>query len=211
MAKHSYTRNFTEDEDKFLKDNYLVIPTKRMSLMLGRNESSARQRMKRLGITVPADIIAKFRANSQIKKGATPPNKGKKQSEYMSKEAIEKCKPTQFKKGQKPHNTRAADGEFSDRKDKTGKVYRHIRVSIGKWVLYHSYLWEKKYGKIPKGHCLWFKDGNSMNITLDNLELITRAENVRRNSVHRYTPEMKQAFRLIKKINKTIKSYGYDK
>ena len=29
---------------------------------------------------------------------------------------------------------------------------------------------------MPKGHCLMFADGNPMNVTLDNLMLITRAE-----------------------------------
>ena len=40
----------------------------------------------------------------RYKKGSVPSNKGKKQSEYMSPEAIEKTKKTRFKKGNTPKN-----------------------------------------------------------------------------------------------------------
>lgn len=35
---------------------------------------------------------------------------------------------------------------------------------------------------MPSGHCLWAKDGNSLNTDPDNWELITRKENRIRNS-----------------------------
>lgn len=107
----------------------------------------------------------------------------------MTPDAIEKTKGTRFKKGQLPHNTKSRDGVITIRHDhpdrNNGRSYKYIRVSLGKWVPYHRYLWEKKYGKIPSGHCLWFKDGNSLNCRPSNLELITRKENYDRNSARK--------------------------
>lgn len=53
--------------------------------------------------------------------------------------------------------------------------YIEIKVKQpDKWVKKHIYIYEKVYGKIPKGKCLLFKDGNKMNCSLDNLILIDR-------------------------------------
>lgn len=54
----------------------------------------------------------------------------------------------------------------------------------------HLLLWEEVHGQIPDGHALVFKDGDKTHITLDNLELITRAELMRRNSIQRYGKEI---------------------
>jgi hypothetical protein len=50
-----------------------------------------------------------------FKKGHATFNKGKKQTEYMSDEAIERCKATQFKHGSTPWNTKE-DGLVSWRR-----------------------------------------------------------------------------------------------
>ncbi|NII81698.1 MULTISPECIES: hypothetical protein [unclassified Pedobacter] len=125
-------RKFTPEEDKYLRDNYLSIPAKRMSKNLGRSESSARQRMALLGIVVPVHITEKFKLESRIKPGNIPPNKGKKQTDYMSAEAIERTKATRFNKGNEPHNTKH-DGY--ERISKDG--YVQIRVTKGKFRLKH--------------------------------------------------------------------------
>jgi len=46
-----------------------------------------------------------------------------------------------------------------------------------KWRFKHTLLWEAAHGPIPKGHMLIFKDRDRRNITLDNLRLVTIAEN----------------------------------
>jgi hypothetical protein len=40
----------------------------------------------------------------------------------------------------------------------------------------HRYIWEKQNGEIPKGMHIHHKDGNSLNNTLGNLELVTTKE-----------------------------------
>ncbi len=85
-----------------------------------------------------------------------------------------------FKKGHLPHNTKH-DGAITIRYHKTGRTgkmrpYKYIRLRLGKWKEYHLYLWEKKHGKVPKGHRVMFRDNDSMNCTLRNLVLRTEQE-----------------------------------
>lgn len=52
--------------------------------------------------------------------------------------------------------------------------YTFIKVGEYNWIPKHRYLYEKHIGKIPKGHVVVFKDGNSQNFDLDNLMLADR-------------------------------------
>lgn len=168
---------FTPKEDQYLRDNYLKIPAKTMSRNLGRSESGARQRMILLGLKVPREITEKFRLDSCFKSGQCPPNKGRKMTEWMSPEAIERTKATRFKKGNVPPNTKY-DG--AERICKDG--YIEIRISKGKYVHKHRHEWEKVYGPIPEGLILVCRTENKLNSHPDNWELITRVENMNRNS-----------------------------
>lgn len=170
---------FTQQEDDYIRANYLLIPTTRISKLMGRNESSARQRIKLLGLSIPKHIIAKFKADSYIKKGATPPNKGKKQSDYMTAEQIERTKATRFTKGQLPHNTKY-DG--AERITKDG--YVEVRVSKGNYKLKHRVEWEKVNPKISPNHILTCKSEDKTNCHPDNWKMITRKEHVINNSDH---------------------------
>lgn len=51
----------------------------------------------------------------------------------------------------------------------------HIKVG-GKWRLKHVVIWEEANGKVPEGHVLIFADQNPMNVTLDNLILVSRRQ-----------------------------------
>jgi hypothetical protein len=204
-----FGRKFTQEEDAFLIANYLTMPCKRMAKQLGRADSVARQRLTRLGITVPPEVAERFRQASYIKAGHTPMNKGRKQSEYMSKDMIAKTAATRFKKGDLPHNTKEANGELSIRKDtKTGIDYVYIRVSIGVWQLYQRYQYEKFIGKIPAGCVVILKDGNPNNCHPFNLELISKKENMQRNTIHRYPQDLIQTMKVLSKLKKKIKNYG---
>lgn len=168
---------FTPEEDRYLMDNYLSIPAKRMSKILGRSESGARQRMILLGLKVPEEIARKFQLDSCFKKGQVSHNAGKRQVDFMTPEAIERTKVTRFKKGIIPHNTKF-DG--AERISKDG--YIEIRISKGKYVHKHRNEWEKVNGKIPKAMILVCKSNNKLDCSPGNWELITRAENMERNS-----------------------------
>ncbi len=70
---------------------------------------------------------------------------------------------------------------FEFEKKDNGEKYYYIRISKGKWVLYQRYLWEQIYGSIPKGMLIAFKDNDPLNCALENLEMISRIENLQRN------------------------------
>ena len=44
------------------------------------------------------------------------------------------------------------------------------------WKLKHRYIWEQTYGPIPKGYCILFLDGNTLNCDINNLYLVTKKE-----------------------------------
>ena len=105
-------------------------------------------------------------------KGNIPFNKGKKQTEYMSQEAIERTKKTRFKLNNTPLNHRPVGSERV-----TVDGYIEVKVAEpSKWRLKHQVVWEKANGKTPKGYTIIFADQNRQNCSLDNLILVSRHE-----------------------------------
>lgn len=111
---------------------------------------------------------------------------------------------TQFKKGNKPHNYLPIGSES----EREGYLYRkvsdHRKPSNKNWKQVHIIVWEQHYGEVPETHRVAFKDGDSKNIIIDNLELIDTRELMSRNTILRYPPELKQAIRLTAKLRRTI-------
>lgn len=74
--------------------------------------------------------------------------------------------------------------EVRPTKSRNGKVYmHHKRVSYAKWLM------EKELGRKidPRKEVIYHIDGNAYNNDLSNLEVITRAELVKRNGKHRWS------------------------
>lgn len=207
-------RRFTPEEDQFLRENYLTVPATRLSRMLGRAKTVARQRMARLGLVVPREVADQFFKDSLLKKGNVSFNKGRKQTEYMTPEKIERTKATRFKKGNLPHNTKPDDC-ITIRPDKRGVKYKFIRIGLGNWLPLHRHVWQQAHGAIPRHMKLIFKDGNTLNCDLCNLELLTPAELMLRNTVHNYPKPIAQAIQLRgalnRKINRKLKSLDNEK
>jgi hypothetical protein len=172
---------FTQAEDDYIKQHYLTHSFGQLGKDLGRSDCGISGAIKRLGLVIPADIMAKRLVETRIKPGTPPPNKGLKQAEYMTQEAIDRTKSTRFQKGNKPHNTKEHDGVISIRHKKGDPPYKYIRISIGNWQLLQRYNWEQVHGPIPDGYCLWCL-GDTLDCDPDNWELITRLENRIRNS-----------------------------
>ena len=195
----------TPDQENFLRDQFLKQSVKTLANKIGVSGGRVKRFLNKNNLVIPKELIAQRKKESQLKKGNTPFNKGMKQSDYMTSEVIERTKKTRFKKGNKPHNTRK-DGAISFRKDKSGYTYANVRINEGVWKPLHRVLWENTNGSIPKDSVVIFKDGNTMNIEIENLELITRAENMLRNSKHKYPKETIPSMVLIKKLELKLKS-----
>lgn len=192
---------WTEDMDAILRDNYPCKPTFEVAEILGLTSKQVLCRAKRLGLHKNPDIIAGIRENGMFLKGHVPFNKGMKQHEYMSEEVIQKTIATRFKKGQIPVNIKEIGYERIS-------VDGYVEVKTEKgFVLKHRMIWEKHNGPIPKGHIVRFKNRNKLDIRIENLELVTCAQNMKDNTIHNYPPEIKTAMRRISKLKRMVKKY----
>lgn len=71
------------------------------------------------------------------------------------------------------------------------------------FVHYNRWLWEKEKGKIPKGSNICLKEGaDRIDFTINDLELLTDAELSARNSENRLPPELSQAIKTLRKIER---------
>jgi len=134
---------------------------------------------------------------NQFKPGHTPHNKGKQ----ISAEIYEKVAPTMFKKGNKPHNTKP-NGTINIRADKSGRLYQYIKIKDSQWELLQRHVWTQANGEIPAGSVVIFLDGNYLNCELNNLQVISRKENMARNTIQRYPAELQQIMKLTCKLKR---------
>jgi hypothetical protein len=143
------------------------------------------------------------KSNGPYQKGNVPMNKGQK----MSKDVFDKVKPTMFKKGNRPPNWKEP-GTIEIRKDTNDYYYQYIKISDSNWEFLHRHIWEQTNGEIMKGHIIVFRDKNTMNCKIENLEMITRGENLKRNWLHNYPDEIKTLIKTKNKLINKIKNYG---
>lgn len=191
----SYKR-MPEEVKQFIRDNYLSLTTSELSKATGFNPSSISNFRKREGLQLPEHIIQERKNGSYIKKGSIPPNKGKRQSEYMSKVQIERTKRTRFKAGSIPHNQQPI-GHITQHSE----GYLKIKIAMNNhpksnYEYLSHYVWKKHNGEIPKGLIVAFKDKDidkldKDNYKIENLEVITRRENMLRNSIQNYPKEIR--------------------
>lgn len=204
---------WTEEMDIILKEKYPNHITKEIAKSLGISADAVYNRAYFLGLKKDKEFIREtarknFQDNenakkTMFKKGLIPYNKGKKQSEYMSADAIEKCKKTQFQKGHIPHNALEVGSEVI--RVSKGLSYYMIKVpNQSKLVYKHTWLWEQANGAVPKGFNIVFKNGNSLDCRLENLECISNAELMERNTIHQYPPELASVIRLSGKLKGII-------
>jgi hypothetical protein len=127
---------------------------------------------------------------------------------------------TRFKPGRAAHEATNYLPIGSVRITKDGYLERKVTddpalVPARRWVAVHRLVWEAEHGPAPAGHAVVFKPGQrtttEADITLDRVELVTRAELMRRNSYHTHLPP--EVARLVqlrgalnRKINRRMRS-----
>jgi len=117
--------------------------------------------------------ISQGSIKTRFQKGHTPWQKGRK--------GIHLSPATEFKKGHLPIQHKHVGTIRIVTRERKGRInqFRVIKVSgilqgRHKWIPYARYLYEQKYGPIPKGHFPVHVDGDSMNDELDNLRIVDR-------------------------------------
>ncbi|HAF43453.1 MAG TPA: HNH endonuclease [Gallionellaceae bacterium] len=208
---------WTEQQIELLRQYYPDKRTADLVQIIGRDEKSIYSKAKNLGLKKSAAFLAtpaSGRTNgrqgigTRFVKGQQSWNKG------TSYQPGGRCKETQFKKGHK-HNTELPLGSLRINKDgylerKTSMTHP---VPARRWVASHRLVWIEAHGDVPAGHIVVFKPGmctaNEEEITLDKVELISRGENMKRNTYHRYPKEIATLIQLRgavqRKINRRLK------
>jgi len=183
---------------------YPARPTVDVARLLGRSVSATYGMAQKLDLTKSPEFLdspesgrlhkGEMRPGSertQFKKGIVPFNKGLRRPGW----GPGRMRETQFQKGVRsgiaannwrPVGTILADSEgylrIKVREAEHGKEatgFGNTKV----WPLYGRYVWEQNKGPIPPKHVVSFKDRNRSNCSIENLELLSMADNARRNSM----------------------------
>jgi hypothetical protein len=199
--------------EEFIVEYYPHNSTKVLSVATGLSASQVSYLAYKLGLKKSDEYRAKMKKErsekislygkaTRFKKGNKPVNKGNR----MPSEAYAKCQATMFKKGNKPHNYNPIGTEKT-----TEDGYIKVKTNDPNvWEFKHRLVWEQANGPIPKGFNVQFKDKNRANVELQNLYLISRAEQIDQNTILRYPAEVRKAIRAHNKLTKTIKQHETD-
>ena len=171
---------------------------------------------KKFNLNISEGILGNLKTKFKLKnglvggqfvKGQVSHNKGKKWDDFISKDKQKNSLTTCFKKGNLPHNRKEIG---SERITKDG--YIQVKVQDGKgnrnWELKQNIIYKQAHGEIPKGYHVSFADQNRTNYSLDNLILVSRAENLimnRRGLYYTDTEITKSGHILAKLIDKQNK------
>jgi hypothetical protein len=197
------SNNWSALEDQFLRVNYELHNTTKLAKLLNRTGAAVTNRLHKLNIYLPEHLRVARRLETAFKPGSVPVNKGKRWDEYMSKEGQQGSSRTTFRPGHLPLNAKF-DSAVTVRKDNRGVPYKWVRISQGNWEMLHVHTYKKIYRTVPKGYIVFFKNGDTMDCRPANLGIQTRAENMKKNTIHRYPEELKNTIRTLTKLKKVI-------
>lgn len=205
-------RPWTAQERELLMQQYANTPTAILAARLGRSIRQVYGMADRLGLKKSAAYLAsasssRFRSGhsfigvGQFKPGQTPWNKG------IRYDSGGRSAETRFKPGAKPHTWNPVGHE---RVSNEGYLQRKITdtgVTRKDYVAVHHLVWKEAGRTIPPGHALTFRDGDKRNFALENLELLSRADLMRRNSIHTYPKEVAITIHLRGVLNRKINQF----
>lgn len=212
-------RQWTNEEDRIIAEHYPHTPYKELCELLGCSRYQLYNRANVLNAKKTPVFLAGPHSGCirkgqrrgtafEFKPGITPWNKGKSIGSFGNSVH------TQFKPGVRQAVARKLYKPIgTERISKDGYIERKINDDMPlqkRWRAVHIIEWEKLNGPLPKGFALVFIDGNKQNTDPSNLELVSRAELMKRNSFHRYPKEIALAVQLrgqiTRQINKRRKS-----
>lgn len=221
VAYRAGKRLWTADEDAQMRALYPEQTTAAVAQALGRTVASVYQRADKLGLAKSAAFLASPAAGrtngrqgmgTRFVKGQTPANKGLRRPGW----GPGRMRQTMFQPGVrqgaaaanwKPVGTIALDTEgyqrIKVREALPGEAHGFGNTAV--WPLLNRHLWAEAHGPIPPGHSVVFKDGNRANCVLDNLELVSRRDLMRRNSVHNLPAPLVQAIQLLSAVKRQIR------
>jgi hypothetical protein len=195
--------NWTLEQTELLIEYYPHRSTKEVAFITGKSISQCYAKAFALQLhktpeylaTADSGRLKHSRVESQFSQGHTPWNKGMKGIAFGGHE-------TRFKKGSVPANHKEVG---SERIDEDGYTYIKI-ADPRKWVLKHRHIYEQHHGKLEPHMVVTFRDKNISNFEIENLEAITKVENMQRNTITKYPQPVQQAIKTLNKLWHAIKS-----
>ena len=178
-AGYKKHHKWKKKELKMIAELYPYKSTVEIAEMLGFTVSMIAGVAERYGMKKSHEFLVKQgkhcaahpnTLSRRFKKGHPSHNAGRKRSEWMSAENIEKVKETQFKKGHVPWKTKPIGY-----KSKYSDGYWYIKTEDGMELL-HTHVWNQHHGEVPDGHVLIFIDGNHDNCDISNLKMVSKSE-----------------------------------
>ncbi len=211
------SRNFwTPAEVALLRQHYATRLTADLAAELGRPIQRVLAKANNLGLRKTRELIAATARErmadpkhggraSQFKPGAVPVNKGIKHPPGWAPGRMAEA---QFKPGNQPYTTLPI-GSY---RIQEGYLERKVSNAKGnaskRWHGVQRLVWEAANGPTPPGHVVVFRPGRHSTvleqITLDAVELISRAELMRRNTRHNYGPEINELISLRARITRAV-------
>lgn len=157
-----YGRAYTQEQIEFLRCNAPGTPYAGLTSMFNSRFDEAKTVQQIRAVCNRRKI--QNGESGHFQKGSIPFNKGRK--------GVRVSQATEFKKGNKPWNYKPIGTERIS-------AYGYLEVKIADpktWRAKHVLAWESKNGPVPKGHVVVFGDGDRMNLSPENLVLISRGE-----------------------------------
>lgn len=193
-------RLYTPEQAQFLRENYA-----------GRNIAELKTIFNdKFETSMTGQQIKTFVHNRGITcgrtscyaKGHTPWNAGTKG------QGLTGANSGSFKKGSVPPNRRRLGSHRIDSKDgyiliKVAETDPHTGVPT-RYKCKHVHVWEQHNGPVPEGHVVVFRNGIKQDTYIENLECISRAENMKRNTIHNLPKELADVCRLRGVLNRHI-------
>lgn len=213
-ALHLKRQLWSAEEQEYLRKQYADRKTDELAKALNRSISKIYAKANELGLN-KSEIYVRKHARlqpghslgraTQFPKGHTPANKGLRRPGW----SVGRMSETQFKKGERSGiAVKLWKPIGAERISKDGYLERKINNDLplqSRWRAVHIIMWEQANVRpLPPGHALAFKNGDKADIRLDNLELITRAELMRRNTIHTLPPELKEVIQMKGRLKKLI-------
>ena len=217
-------RPWTEADRDVLRARYPTDTAADIARDLGRGLAAVYQQAQSLGLRKSREIIAKIARD----RSREPGHGGKKTCFCKGHQTWNKgvnynpggrSAETRFKAVRPPWQSHNYQPIGSVRVTKDGVVERKVSDDQSlpparRWVAEARLVWEAVHGPVPRGHAVVFKPGRSTTdiagITIDAIELVTRADLMARNTRHRLPKAINDAIvlkgALTRRINKLTRS-----
>ena len=198
---HAETRRlWTKEEIFVLKRRYPHEPTADIARDIDRTVKTVYQRAQKLGLRKTEKYLASPAAHrldgvngmgTRFQKGQKAWNKG------LHYTPGGRCREGWFKKGGRSPRWPAEDYQVGALRINTdGQLDLKIKEGLRAWYSLARYVWTTERGPIPPAHVIRYRNGDTHDTRIENLELITRAEHLARNWHRRYPLEIRRLVQL---------------